>query len=146
VPDSSEAPTFASWTTHISGRRFLAHLADGVALTVVLIVLLIPAALIADVLIIVVFLLWFTVGHIAYFVLTQRRHGQSPGKRFTGLRVIDAHGNTPSSGALARRTVPLLVEYLYIVAFIGMMSSPYRQRLGDRWARTYVVDVKAPRS
>jgi hypothetical protein len=32
-----------------------------------------------------------------------------------------------------------------VIAFIGMMSSAYRQRLGDRWARTYVVNVKPQR-
>jgi len=26
------------------------------------------------------------------------------------------------------------------LAFIGMMSSDYRQRFGDRWAQTYVVE------
>ena len=35
--------------------------------------------------------------------------------------------------------MPLLIEYLYLIAFIGMMSSAYRQRLGDRWGDTYVV-------
>jgi uncharacterized RDD family membrane protein YckC len=145
VPGSSQTPTFRSDATHVSGRRYLAHLVDGVVLTVILIVVLIPAALIADVLIVVVLVLWFTVGHVAYFVLTQRRHGQSPGKRFNGLRVVDARGSTPSSAALVRRTLPLLVEYLYVVAFVGMMSSDYRQRLGDRWAHTYVVDVNERR-
>jgi hypothetical protein len=39
-----------------------------------------------------------------------------------------------------KRTLPLLIEYLYVLAFIGMMSSDYRQRFGDRWAHTYVVE------
>ena len=33
----------------------------------------------------------------------------------------------------------LLIEYVYVIAFVGMMSSDYRQRFGDRWADTYVV-------
>jgi hypothetical protein len=31
------------------------------------------------------------------------------------------------------------VDYLYVIAWAGMMASPYRQRFGDRWAKTYVV-------
>jgi hypothetical protein len=42
----------------------------------------------------------------------------------------------PSTGALVKRTVPLIVEYFYTIAWIGMMTSPFRQRLGDRWADT----------
>ncbi len=108
-------------------------------LTVVLVVLLIPAALVSNVLIVLVVVLWFTVGHVAYFVLTQRRHGRSPGKRLVGVRVVDRTGATPAPGALTRRSLPLLLEYTYVIAFVGMMSSPYRQRLGDRWAETYVI-------
>jgi hypothetical protein len=38
-----------------------------------------------------------------------------------------------------KRTVPLLIEYACLIAWVGMMASPYRQRFGDRWAKTYVV-------
>jgi uncharacterized RDD family membrane protein YckC len=83
--------------------------------------------------------LGFTVGQVAYYVLTQRRHGHTPGKRLAGIRVVDRNGDVPSTGALVKRTIPLIVEYFYVIAFIGMMTSPFRQRLGDRWADTYVV-------
>ena len=43
------------------------------------------------------------------------------------------------TGALIKRTLPLLIEYFYVVALFSMMSSGYRQRLGDRWADTFVV-------
>lgn len=90
-------------------------------------------------LIVIVLVLWFTAGHVAYLVLTQRGRGQSPGKRVAGLRVVDRAGEPPGSAALVRRSLPLLLEYTLILAFLAMMSSPYRQRLGDRWARTYVI-------
>ncbi len=113
---------------------------DGVVLSVILLVFLIPAALISGVLIVIVLVLWFTAGHhVAYLVLTQRGRGQSPGKRVAGLRVVDRAGEPPGSAALVRRSLPLLLEYTLILAFLAMMSSPYRQRLGDRWARTYVI-------
>ena len=84
-------------------------------------------------------ILGFTAGQVAYYVLTQRRHGRTPGKRLAGIRVVDRIGNVPTTGALVKRTIPLIVEYLYVIAWIGMMTSPFRQRLGDRWADTYVI-------
>jgi len=136
-------PVFSEDDAHVSGRRFWAHFVDSVVLSAILFVLIIPAAIISDILIIVVFVLWFTVVHVAYFVLTQRGDGQSPGKRLARIRVVDGMGRTPDAAALARRTVPLLLEYFYVIAFVGMMSSRYRQRLGDRWAHTYVVEATA---
>ena len=69
--------------TRVSGRRLIAHLADGVLITLILFVVGVPAA----------------------------------------------------------RTLPLYIEYVYVIALIGMLSSERRQRFGDRWARTYVVDA-----
>jgi uncharacterized RDD family membrane protein YckC len=134
---------FSENDAHVSVRRFFAHIADGAVLSVILVALLIPAAIVSDILILVVFILWFTVIHVAYFVFTQRDGGQSPGKRWARIRVVDAMGDTPDSKALVRRTIPLLFEYFYAIAFIGMMTSRYRQRLGDRWGHTYVVEATA---
>jgi uncharacterized RDD family membrane protein YckC len=125
--------------THVSGRRYLAHLVDGVVLLAILGVLLVPAAIVSGVLIVVVLVLWITVGQVAYFVVTQLRHGRSPGKRVAGLRVVDKFGAPPTTAALVRRSLPLVVEYIYVIAFLAIMSSPYRQRLSDRWAKTYVI-------
>jgi uncharacterized RDD family membrane protein YckC len=80
-----------------------------------------------------------TVGQVAYYVLTQRRHGRTPGKRLVGIRVVDRHGAVPTTRALVKRTIPLLIEYFYVFALIAMMTSEFRQRLGDRWGDTYVV-------
>jgi uncharacterized RDD family membrane protein YckC len=91
------------------------------------------------VLLVIVVIGWFTVGHIAYFVLLQRRNGYTPGKALAGIRVVDADGQTPRTGPLVKRTLPLLIEYLYVIALVGMLSSQHRQRFGDRWANTYVV-------
>lgn len=143
---ASVTPVFSEDDAHVSGRRFWAHFVDSVVLSAILFVLILPAAIISDILIIVVFVLWFTVVHVAYFVVTQRSGGQSPGKRLANIRVVDAMGRTPDSAALVRRTVPLIIEYFYVIAFIGMMSSRYRQRLGDRWAHTYVVEAVAVRA
>lgn len=132
-------PPFTPEATPVSGRRFIAHLADGVVYTLFWILAIIPAAILSDVLLLIVLIVGLTVGHVAYFVFTQRRDGRSPGKHLAGIRVVDERGGVPSPGALARRTVPLLIEYFYIVALVSMLSSKYRQRLGDRWGHTYVI-------
>jgi uncharacterized RDD family membrane protein YckC len=131
--------------THVSGRRYVAHFLDGTLFAVLFVVVLLLAGGVlpdgdaSDAIFAAVMVLGFTVGQVAYYVLTQRRHGRTPGKRLAGIRVVDRHGEVPSTGALVKRTVPLIVEYFYVIAWIGMMTSPFRQRLGDRWADTYVV-------
>jgi uncharacterized RDD family membrane protein YckC len=125
--------------THVSGRRYLAHALDGVLITIALVVLIVPAAIFSNTILAIVIVLWLVFGQFAYYVLTQRGSGRSPGKRAFGIRIVDEHGGTPSTEALVKRTIPLILEYLYVIAFFSMMASPYRQRLGDRWARTYVV-------
>jgi uncharacterized RDD family membrane protein YckC len=132
--------------TRVSGRRYVAHFVDGVLFTImfllaIVVVGLLPSGTLGDVLLWATLVLGFTVGQVAYYVLTQRRDGQTPGKRLVGIRVVDERGAVPSTDALVKRTIPLLVEYFYIIAWIGMMTSDHRQRLGDRWAHTYVIDA-----
>ena len=130
--------------TRCSGRRYLAHWLDSTIFIVLFLVLVVlagslPDGSVADVVFGALLVLGFTVGQVAYYVLTQRRHGRTPGKRLAGIRVVDRHGEVPTTGALVKRTIPLIVEYFYVIAWIGMMASPFRQRLGDRWADTYVI-------
>jgi uncharacterized RDD family membrane protein YckC len=132
-------PTFPPEVTRVSGRRYVAHLADGVLILLIFVLLTIPAAIWSDVVLAIEIVLFLTVGQTAYYVLTQRGTGRSPGKRLVGLRVVDAEGRPPSTGALVKRSIPLLVEYFYILSWLSMMSSAYRQRFGDRWGKTYVV-------
>jgi uncharacterized RDD family membrane protein YckC len=122
----------------------VAHCVDGVLFTALFLIALLlvpvlPSGTVGDIALGVVLVGGLTVGHVAYFVVLQKRRGRTPGKRLVGIRVVDADGATPGTGALVKRTVPLLIEYLYVIAFIGMMSSAYRQRFGDRWGHTYVV-------
>jgi uncharacterized RDD family membrane protein YckC len=132
---------FDQEATRVSGRRFWAHFVDGVLLTIILVVLLIPAtAVSSNALTALVLVAWFTVVHVAYYALLARKDGRTPGKRVAGIRVVTADGKVPTQAALVKRTVPLLVEYFYVIAWVGMMASPYRQRFGDRWAKTYVVE------
>ncbi|MDP9293484.1 MAG: RDD family protein [Actinomycetota bacterium] len=138
--DGATQPTFPPERTHRSGSRLVAHWIDGI---LILVLAILPGVAVgalagADP------LDWplgltATVLYVPYFVVTQSAAGRSPGKAALGLRVVDAEGSVPSRGALVRRSVPLIFEWIGIIALVGMLSSAYRQRLGDRWARTYVV-------
>jgi uncharacterized RDD family membrane protein YckC len=131
--------------THVSGRRYVAHFLDGTIFVVLFVIVVLVAGSVlpdgdtSDAIFAAVLVLGFTVGQVAYYVVTQRRNGHTPGKRLAGIRVVDRHGGVPGTGALIKRTLPLLVEYFYVIALISMLSSDFRQRLGDRWADTYVV-------
>lgn len=133
-------PVFAPDDTHVSGRRLLAHLIDGVIQAVVILAVTASAgATGADALVLLAYAASIVFA-LAYYVVLERRDGTTPGKRAVDLIVVDAAGQVPGTGALVRRTLPLLLEWLYVFALIGMLSSRYRQRLGDRWGRTYVID------
>src|SRR5215216_5861392 len=80
--------------TRVSGRRYLAHWLDSTIFVVLFLILVLlagslPDGGVSDVLFGAVLVLGFTVGQVAYYVLTQRRHGRTPGKRLAGLRVVD---------------------------------------------------------
>lgn len=122
----------------VGGRRLAAHLVDGVIYGIICFVVLIPAALISGTLLIVA-LVASLFGQIAYYPLWQRRDGRTPGKRNMGIKVVDAQGNTPSTGALVTRSVPLVFELFYLIPLFSMLASPYNQRLGDRLAGTFVI-------
>jgi uncharacterized RDD family membrane protein YckC len=137
-------PVVAPGQTHVLVRRYVAHWVDSmlfVALWIVAIVgcSALPEGPLGDAVFIAVAIGGLTVGHVAFFVLLHRRRGSSPGKRLVRIRVVDGAGETPSVGALVKRSIPLLVEYFYVIALAGMMSSEHRQRWGDRWGKTYVV-------
>jgi uncharacterized RDD family membrane protein YckC len=135
--------TVTEEATRVSVRRYFAHFIDGVLYTFVFVaVILFGAAVDGTVLMVVYFVLialTLTVGHVWFLVLIHGDDGRSPGKRAAGIRVVDAQGNVPTRAQMWKRNWPIIIEYLYVIAWVGMMASPHRQRFGDRWAGTYVV-------
>ena len=79
---------------------------------------------------------------IGYYVLLEGYLGQTLGKMATGIKVVsEATGATPGLAAAAIRTVLRLIDGLfsYLVAFVTVLASAKRQRLGDMAAHTLVV-------
>jgi len=80
---------------------------------------------------------WFY--HTAFEVLCR---GQSPGKRFMGIRVVRSDGSPVNPGASFLRNLLRFADsfmFLDLIAFICMQVSPAFRRLGDWVADTLVV-------
>ena len=91
----------------------------------------------AIVVLIFFFVLW------GYYVLFETIwHGQSPGKRWTGLRVIQEGGYPIGFSQAAIRNIVRIADFLpfmYIVGAIVMLVDSRSRRLGDLVAGTIVV-------
>jgi uncharacterized RDD family membrane protein YckC len=138
--------------THVTGRRVVATIIDGFVLGAVYWLLALafgdlrtegeaanwvanlPAA--ADVA--------YGLFVVGYYVLLEGLLGQTFGKLAVGIKVVgEATGQAPGIAAAAIRTLLRIVDGLlgYSVAFITVLVSAKRQRLGDMAARTLVVRI-----
>lgn len=139
------------------GSRCVARLIDQVLQTSVIIAVLLLADLAgrgggggagvaAAGLVVVLFLVQF-----GYDVLFETlASGRSPGKRWTGLRVVRVDGAPVGFVTSAVRNLLRVVDFLpgvYGVAIVAVLVSSRNQRLGDMAAATLVVREKrvAPR-
>ncbi len=85
---------------------------------------------------------WLAAIMLVYFTGLELLFGATVGKWLSGLRVTDLHGRMPSPPAVILRDLLRLVDWLpllYIVGALVALTSPLRQRLGDRMAGTIVV-------
>jgi uncharacterized RDD family membrane protein YckC len=81
---------------------------------------------------------------LGYYALLEGYLGQTLGKLAVGIKVVaEATGQAPGIAAAAIRTLLRIVDGLlgYTVAFITVLVSAKRQRLGDMAARTLVVRI-----
>lgn len=82
---------------------------------------------------------------IAYFIYMEGTYGQTLGKRFLNIVVVDENGGDCGMGAAAIRNVLRLVDAFptfYIVGFAVMyLVSDKKQRVGDLVGDTVVVET-----
>ncbi|WP_432843423.1 RDD family protein [Dactylosporangium sp. CA-092794] len=86
-------------------------------------------------------LLLFVVA-VLYYTLLEGLTGRTVGKLVTGIRVVDqSTGAAPGFGKALVRTLLRIIDGLfgYLIAFIVVLASSHRRRLGDMAARTLVV-------
>lgn len=78
-------------------------------------------------------------------------HGQSPGKRIAGVRIVTRAGGAPAIGAIAVRNAFRLVDSLpafYAVGLVSCIVTRDQVRLGDLAAGTLLIvdDGRASRA
>jgi uncharacterized RDD family membrane protein YckC len=136
--------------THVTGRRVAATIIDGLIFGVAYWLLALvfgdlrtegeAANWVAD--LPVVASMAYGLFVVGYYVLLEGFLGQTLGKMAMGIKVVaEATGQTPGIAAAAIRTLLRIIYSLlgYAVAFITVLASDERQRLGDMAARTLVV-------
>lgn len=133
---------------HVTGRRVLATIVDGVLLAIVFWVLSLlfgtTSASGGNVSASLGTLgtLLLTVISFAYFILMEGYLGQTVGKMIAGVKVVrEGSGELPGLGKAAIRTVLRIIDglFFYLVAFVTVLISGKNQRLGDMAAGTLVV-------
>ncbi len=142
------------------GSRFLATLLDTLIIVLLQVIIVIVAILIittfegssfADQLstwIVAIFGLILTLFYWGYYVFFELLwNGQSPGKRWVGLRVIRMDGTPITLSEALIRNLVRLVDFLpaaYGVGILTMFIDKQSRRLGDLAAGTLVVHDRAP--
>jgi uncharacterized RDD family membrane protein YckC len=78
---------------------------------------------------------------LAYFIVLEATQGATLGKMALGLRVVKTDGSPISWAESLIRNLLRIIDSLvfYLVGAILIWTSPLKQRLGDRAARTVVV-------
>ena len=141
-------PPVAASGVHVTGRRILATIVDGLVLGIVFWVLAMlfgsssaeggtaSASLGA------LGTLVYAILAFAYFTVLEGSRGQTLGKMLLGIKVVrENNGEVPGLGAAAIRTVLRLIDglFAYLVGFIAILISSKNQRLGDMAANTLVI-------
>ena len=142
------------------GSRFLASLLDTTIVVLLQVVILIVLALIvrsvagsvfADQISAWVYAIFGLVAAIfywGYYIFFEMLwNGQSPGKRWVGLRVIRADGTPITLSESLIRNLARLVDFLpaaYGIGIVTMFIDKHSRRLGDLAAGTLVVQDHAP--
>lgn len=86
-------------------------------------------------------LLYYLISYL-YYILMEAYMGGTVGKLILGMRIELEDGSPVSIGASIIRNLLRIVDFLpfaYILGIIMISTSPLKQRLGERVAKTVVV-------
>ena len=88
-------------------------------------------------------------GYLLYHPIVELlMHGQTPGKRLAGVRIVNRDGGPPGAGAILIRNAFRMIDSLpmfYAVGLVCCLVSAQRVRIGDMAAGTLLV-VNEPRA
>ena len=128
------------------GSRFTAALVDGIIRTGIMLALFFLASQTAEdgsglliaLIVIMIFLVYF--GYDVLFEVLSS--GQTPGKRWSRLRVVRLRGEAVGFTASLIRNLLRIVDFLpggYVVGIVSLLVTRHNQRIGDLAAGTIVV-------
>lgn len=142
------------------GSRFIASILDTLLVGLLQLVILVVAVLVIEALdqsplgdalsgwVIAIFGVILTIFYWGYYVFFEMLwNGQTPGKRWAGLRVIRADGTPITLSEALIRNLIRVVDFLpaaYGIGIITMFIDKQSRRLGDLAASTLVVQDRAP--
>ena len=110
------------------GRRFIAAFVDQSIFLIGLICLVLP-------------------GLIFYLIKDSFNDGQSPGKKLTGLRVVNFEtGERCSQRESIIRNLAMFVPILNFSEYLFVLFDSDHRRIGDRWANTIVINGQGTKS
>lgn len=82
-----------------------------------------------------------------YYAVFELLFGATPGKALLGMRVVMEDGWPVTAGAVLIRGIARLIPdglFVFIPGVLAISQSPVKQRNGDKWAHTVVVDRRDP--
>jgi len=145
----SGAPIVATMDVHVTGRRILATIVDGLVFGVLYTAM---TALFGTITTVgpanwsgslpAFWSLVYGVLIVLYYILLEGYRGQTVGKMLLGIKVVrEDSGEVPGLGAATIRTLLRIIDgiFSYLVAFVTVLISGKNQRLGDMAAHTLVV-------
>jgi uncharacterized RDD family membrane protein YckC len=134
---------------HVTGRRILATIVDGLIFGGLYTVMVILFGSISSVgsanwngSMPALPTLLYGVIVVLYYILLEGYLGQTVGKMLLGIKVVrEDNGEVPGLGGATIRTLLRIVDgiFNYLVAFITVLISGKNQRFGDMAAHTLVV-------
>jgi len=134
---------------HVTGRRILATIVDGLIFGGLYAVMVILFGSISSVgsanwngTMPALPTLLYGVIVVLYYILLEGYLGQTVGKMLLGIKVVrEDNGEVPGLGGATIRTLLRIVDGIssYLVAFITVLISGKNQRFGDMAAHTLVV-------
>lgn len=78
---------------------------------------------------------------LAYYIVMETMYGGTVGKLALGLKVVKEDGSAPDWQTSIVRTLLRIVDglFFYLIGAILVWTSPTKQRLGDKVAKTLVI-------
>ncbi len=130
------------------GRRFVAVLIDSILYLIVFVIIAVvtgqtqasggnASASLSGAPALILDILFFL-----YYIVLEAVLGGTLGKLLLGIRVVNVDGSRISWGASIIRNLLRIIDalpFFYLLGAILVWTSPQRQRLGDRVAKTVVV-------